>query len=367
VNKRQTPEPTLILSPFWQLRQPAFVALLATLAPNPTGRHAKMAMALEAIQIESDIVLRVGRGRRGVTRKALARAFVIKSLAGYPTTKALVEALINDEALRALCGFWKEIPSESTFSRAFAEFARTRLGDISLERLSKEILGEQVVLHVARDSTAIAGRERRVPKPKTEPTPKQKPGPKKGLPPQGRPLTRQQRQLTQSVKNAIAELPIVCNVGTKRNSKGHDVHWVGFKFHVDVTGDGLPISAVTTSASVHDSQVAIPLMRMTAQRTLAVCYQLMDSGYLGKPILQAANELGQVPIVAPRGTSKEPAIPLDSGRKAQYDRRTAAERFFADLKDNRGGSSVRVKGHAKVHLHLMFGLLAIFAVHLLAS
>jgi K+-transporting ATPase c subunit len=35
---------------------------------------------------------------------------------------------------------------------------------------------------------------------------------------------------------------------------------------LDVNDDGLPISVVTTSASLHDSQVAIPLAKLTAQR-----------------------------------------------------------------------------------------------------
>jgi len=38
----------------------------------------------------------------------------------------------------------------------------------------------------------------------------------------------------------------------------------------------IPISAVLTSASLHDSQVAIPLATMTTQR-VTYCYELMDS------------------------------------------------------------------------------------------
>jgi len=40
------------------------------------------------------------------------------------------------------------------------------------------------------------------------------------------------------------------------------------------------------------------------------------------------------------------------------------------LKDEFGGRQVRVKGHANVHLHLMFGILALFAdqlFHILLS
>ena len=62
-------------------------------------------------------------------RAALAHAFVAKAVLGLPTTSMLIERLTVDKQLRRLCG-WKhpgELPSESTFSRAFAEFARSEL------------------------------------------------------------------------------------------------------------------------------------------------------------------------------------------------------------------------------------------------
>ena len=43
---------------------------------------------------------------------------------------------------------------------------------------------------------------------------------------------------------------------------------------------------------------------------------------------------------------------------------STAERVNADLKDNYGGGSVRVKGHEKVFAHLMFGIIAITAKQL---
>ena len=83
-------------------------------------------------------------------------------------------------------------------------------------------------------------------------------------------------------RQALAELPTACDVGTKTNSKGHNHHWVGYKFHVAVGDGGVPLAAVTTSASVHDSQVAIPLMKTTAQRVDS-WYALMDSAYDSGP------------------------------------------------------------------------------------
>ena len=44
---------------------------------------------------------------------------------------------------------------------------------------------------------------------------------------------------------------------------------------------------------------------------------------------------------------------------ARYKERSTVERVNARLKDEFGGRVVRVKGHAKVMCHLMFGILAL--------
>jgi hypothetical protein len=355
------------LSPFWLDRQPVFVSMLSELAPNVDARHAYLACLLEAVGVERHLVRRPGRGRRPGYRAALSRAFVVKAWLGSADTKSFRRALLCDDGLRAVCGFWRGVPSESTFSRAFAGFARAGLGDAVLAFLARETLGSSVVMHVSRDSTAVAARERPLRKPRKAAGPKGRPGRKKGALPKPRVEKRQERQLRQAPRSSLDELPKACDIGTKRNSKGHDVHWAGFKLHVDVTDEGLPVSAVTTSASVHDSQVAIPLMRLTSERVGTVLYQLMDAGYVGGPIRAAALDLGQVAIVAPKGSRTRPAVPMDPATKRRYGVRSAVERLFSDLKDNRGGNCVKVRGHAKVHLHLMFGLIAIFGAKLVAT
>jgi len=343
------------------------VSILSDMTPSVSPEHGHLAAALESVQIEAYAPAPKGRGRPPADRGALLRAFFVKAFRGCSKTEDLYHALRADHGLAVLCGFKRSVPSLSTFSRAFAEFACLGLCDTALSALASKTLGKELVMHVCRDSTAISARERANKKPKVEPKPKGKPGRKKGVPPKPKVLTRQERQLDQDPLEAIKELPKLCDVGTKKNTKGHDIHWYGYKFHVDVTGDGLPISAVTTSASVHDCQVAIPLMKLSAQRVLASCYQLMDAGYVGQPIRTAAEKLGQIPIIPPKGKAGAKAVPLDKATARRYGSRGAVERFFSDLKDNRGASHVRVRGQSKVHLHLMFGLLAIFAQRTLSG
>jgi hypothetical protein len=72
-----------------------------------------------------------------------------------------------------------------------------------------------------------------------------------------------ERQREQSAQEALEELPVFCNVGTKKNSKGFKETWIGYKLHADVNDCGLPISVALSAASLDDSQVAISLMKMS--------------------------------------------------------------------------------------------------------
>jgi hypothetical protein len=165
----------------------------------------------------------------------------------------------------------------------------------------------------------------------------------------------------------LAELPQQCDLGGKKNSQGNTQYWRGYKLHLDVADGQIPISAVLSSASLHDSQVAIPLATMSTQR-VTYCYELMDSAYEAHHILEQSRQLGHVPIVDPadRGRKKPgflatPPRELSPAQRNRYKERTMVERVNARLKDEFGGRHVRVRGPAKVMAHLMFGVLALTA------
>ena len=64
--------------------------------------------------------------------------------------------------------------------------------------------------------------------------------------------------------------------GDQEELQGYKQTWIGFKLHADVNDCGLPISVALTAASLHDSQVAIPLMQLTSAR-VDYLYDLMDA------------------------------------------------------------------------------------------
>jgi len=323
-------------------------------------------------------------GRPPEDRRALARAFVAKAVLGIPTTSALIERLDVDKSLRRILGWERrsQVPSEATFSRAFAEFARSELPDKIHAVLIERALGGRIVGAIARDATEIEAREKPVhnkandgkddpPAPDDPPQPRKRGRPRKD---EQRPKpepTRLERQVTQTLGQMLADLPRACDVGCKKNSKGYKETWTGYKLHIDVACGQIPVSCVLTSASVHDSQVAIPLMTMTSAR-VSYLYDLMDSAYDAAAIHDHSRTLGHAPIVD-RNFRADHEAKAEWGREIErlklihmpafddliYDFRTMAERVNARLKDEFGARFVRVRGALKVKCHLMFGVVAL--------
>ena len=161
----------------------------------------------------------------------------------------------------------------------------------------------------------------------------------------------------------LADVPTACDVGCKKNSKGYKETWVGYKLHLDTSDCGLPITAVLTSASVHDSQVAIPMLRMSTEQ-VGYLYDLMDSAYDAAPIREVSRGLGHVPIIDPNPRGQK-VVPMSPAESVRYNERSASERANARLKEEFGGDNIMVRGAKKVKLHLMFGVIALFADQLL--
>jgi hypothetical protein len=288
--------------------------------------------------------------------------------------------------LRRICGWSRrsDIPHESQFSRAFAGYAASELPQRLHAALIEATQKERLVGHISRDSTEIEAREKPqcVPVEATpvnpDPKPKRKRGrPKKGEQPAPPEPTRLERQQKMTLAEMLDELPKACNVGTKKNSKGYKESWVGYKFHIDAADGQIPISCILTSASLHDSQAAIPLACMTARRVTNL-YDLMDSAYDAEAIHEHSRSLGHIPLIDihPRRDqalkeelqAEEKRCKLLGYRSAEdmrYRERTTVERVNARLKDEFGGRVIRVRGHAKVMCHLMFGIVALAADQIL--
>ena len=337
-----------------------------------TEEHERLVVVLGMTRIEAHVPTHGSRpGRPTKDRHALARAFVAKAVLDLPETCMLIDRLAVDQTLRRLCG-WRcagSVPSEATFSRAFAEFADSQMPSRVHEALIERTLGQQLVGHISIDATAIEAREKpaRFEKPLGE-KPKRKRGrPRKDEVVAPKEPRRLERQATMTLPQMLADLPSHCSVGTKRNAKGHTSSWIGYKLHIATADGDVPVACVLTSAHVHDSQVAIPLAKITAARVTNL-YDLMDSAYDAPEIADHSRTLGHVPIIDHKTRRGEKAAMEAEARAktivqyrlaedVRYNQRSSAERANSNLKDNCGGNHVRVRGAAKVLCHLMLGIL----------
>lgn len=262
------------------------------------------------------------------------------------------------------------VPGEATFSRAFAEFAASALPARVHAALIEKTHAERLVGHISRDATAIAAREKPVRAEAVPDKPRRKRGrPRKGEVVEPKDPRRLELQAGMTLTQMLADLPRVCNVGCKRNAKGHTESWTHYKLHMDVADGDIPVSCILTSASLHDSQVAIPLATITANRVTSL-YDLMDSACDAPEIKAKSEALGHVAIIdhSPRrGGKAEAELEAKARRNAgyklaedeRYNGRSSVERVNGAAKDSFGARHVRVRGHAKVYCHLMFGILAL--------
>jgi len=367
------------LKQFLRVMQGAlFPALEEQLGPL-TGKLRQLIAVLELVQIEAIVgSWHGGVGRPARHERAIARAFVAKAVYNLSDTRQLLDRLANDVSLRRICGWSRrsDIPHESQFSRAFASFAASQLPQRLHAALIEATQKERLVGHISRDSTEIEVREKpeSAPRAATPVKTKRKRGrPRKGEQPAPPEPTRIEQQTKMTLEEMLDELPKAANVGTKKNSKGYKESWVGYKFHIDAADGQIPISCILTSASLHDSQAAIPLASMTSQRVTNL-YDLMDSAYDAEAIRAHSRSLGHIPLIDihPRRDhalkedlqAEEKRCKLLGYRFAEdvrYNERTTVERLNARLKDEFGGRMVRVRGHAKVMCHLMFGIVALAA------
>jgi hypothetical protein len=210
-----------------------------------------------------------------------------------------------------------------------------------------------------------------------EEKPKNKVGrPKKGE--KREPIKPKILQLQKDMQTTDDMLCIVstnCGVGIKQNSKGNKEVWIGGKLHISVVDGDIPITAFYSGANVHDSSVALPLMKETSKR-VKYLYDLQDAGYDSDIIREFSQKLNHRPIIDinPKNSKvlKE-KIQLIKDEKEKfeffnlpqsldqhhYNQRSMVERVNKYLKDDFGCNTIYYQGATKVASVLAFGILSI--------
>lgn len=408
----------ILLKQFSNVLQGELFPAIAS-ATGPLSKHSRLLISIVSmVPLAAFAGSRAPTGRPRRDRQSLIRSFLAKAVYNFTTTRQLLDRLRSDEQLRRLCG-WDSlaaIPAESTFSRAFAAFAAAGTAERIHETIIRNTQQNRTFAYIARDATAIEARERfpekeeqtssgkkpkkakppakstkakkqQTKKKQTKKQPRKPFGPYRRKESSRREVsikegaygpnrrsktvdrgTRIERQHHMTLEAMLADLPRDCSIGVKRSSKGHQQYWRGYKLHWDVaSGDRIPVSCLLTGASVHDSQVAIPLMEISHSRVKWRC-DVMDSAYDAGAIRSKWKKLKHESLIQPveRPKSKECANWTEE-KKQRYKIRTIVEQQNGRLKDEFGGRAIYVRGAAKVMAHLMFGVIALTVDHILRA
>jgi hypothetical protein len=236
-----------------------------------------------------------------------------------------------------------KVPSEATMSRLSKEVEEIVNPSEFHERVVQaytQSLHRLAVGHLSIDSTTIGAREKPI---KTR-AQAAKANKKRGRKAKGSLEEQQYRErqvqqeqeriacLQESFEESLAKLEMRCSITAKQNSKGKKQWFIGYKAHLATDDYGVPMSFAVTGASVHDSKVAVPLMKKAREIT-DFLYVLLDKGYISPVINDYVDMIGRKAIIDRRAYKGVVADPLDPASQRRYAARTTVERTNSELKD----------------------------------
>jgi hypothetical protein len=335
---------------------------------NPTERELEFLSFYQAVQslLTSDEARQLSRhhikGRVGYDPLCILGINLLKLHYRLETVKDTLLLLQENENLRMILDMPK-VPSPASASRLYGVVEKIVHPSILHERFMlryHEGMDGRVVGHLSIDSTIIEAREKPFSKEKAPPVEKKKKGRKKnGSEEQREYLERKADEermkaeyLVQSPEESLSELEMRCSITAKQNSKGKKQWFIGYKAHLATDDFGVVVAYAVTGACVHDSKVAVPLMKLTGRRT-DFLYALMDKGYLNPDIDAYADSIGRRVIIDQRAHRGVPAVPMDMATAQRYKSRTTVERTNGELKDGFLPDKIYRRGsHARYDIEL---------------
>lgn len=271
-------------------------------------------------------------GRPGHTLLSVLAVHAVKLYFQEKTMTAARDRLLSCSNLRTIIGV-AEVPSLSVISKKTDTLID--LVDFSsiLASICSSFYKDRLVCHLSIDSTISEAREKPV---KAEKPGKRKRGRKRKGSDEPT-IAEEKEQLYDLMENGgvdefLSTLEHRCSVTGKKNSKGNMEWSIGYKAHLAVDDNGIIVAHHVTGASVHDSQVAIPLMRM-ADRRCDYLYALMDGGYTSQRIEAFASSIGKVPIIDRRADRNGNKKEMEPCKAERYKARTTVERTNSELKE----------------------------------
>lgn len=232
------------------------------------------------------------------------------------------------------------VPSESVVSRRSKQLASILDIDGMFKKVTSAFYEGRTIGNLSIDSTPIDAREKPVKKETVKKEPKKRGRKKKGSEEEAEYLAKLEKEAeldeaakTGNLQEFLSTLEDRCSITGKRNSKGHMQWRIGYKVHLAVDDMGIPVSYFVSGACVHDSKLAVPLMRM-ANEKVRFLYALMDGGYSSSDIINfTKDQMDAVPVIDFKADSNGIKAEMEPAKAYRYRSRTTVERTNSELKD----------------------------------
>lgn len=307
----------------------------------PTPKELLFKSYIDAIlSIVPSAVMESGRSRTGRPDYPLADILAIwiaKEVFGFATISYTLDFVRSNCNVRMIAGL-DRVPSAAVISRRTGKLMEAMgIRHIS-DMLCRDFYKSRLVCHLSIDSTPIEAREKPVSPEK--PRMKLKKGRKKRGSKEAEDLEarraedRRIEELEESgpIDEYLSTLNQQCAISGKKNSKGHMQWRIGYKAHLAVDDHGIIVSYAVTGANVHDSRLAIPLLRM-ADMNCTFLYALMDGGYSSGRIESFVRDSGKVPVIDFKASRNGDKPEMDPAKKLRYKARTTVERTNSEMKE----------------------------------
>ncbi len=355
------------LTPVCQAKNAQLSLFIVCYHPNEfVGRsHIALMDILNSLELERFDYGNTARvGRPSKDRVAMLRSFIAQKFLKISEMKGLIEILRSDRVLRNICGWHnvKDVPSEATFSRFLSEISNQEIMDKIYETNKNEWLLDKYFFHTSIDATTLAvrGRSGYRPVAKSAKITHKKGRPKIGETRPAKELSVIEKQRTMTSEAGFSLVKQGLDFGTKRNSQGFQETNFGVKIHAEVAGNGVPVNIFISAASVHDSQVAIPLMKKNSL-IFSRGFHLMDAGYDDKNIREFT-PLSLIDFNHRRNKNKDIVQRKFTEQEALiYNNRGNVERFNSEIKKILNTKYLNASSLAKAKSHVYGAVLLIFA------
>jgi hypothetical protein len=299
----------------------------------PRRRADTLAVILDSAEIQrliEDLEATKWTGRPGYPIRSLLGVALAKSLYAIPTWSSTVALVHEHEALQRALGAVPSVYAAYRFSaklRAHSELLDGCIARVLAGlRAANPGMGENIAID-ASDLPAYANGQRFVSKGGRE-------------------------RALEEYSDPDASWGHRSAVSTRKGGG-----FYGYRIHAAVcTTTGLPLAWEVRTARDHELPVALPLLdRVLA--VLPVASAAMDRGYDQRVLYEGCHERGVAPIIPLKRTKHaipgcKLRVPRDEAWKALYKMRGAVEREFGRLKHEWAMLPLRVRGLARVRLHV---------------